>query len=112
MRYVNDLRIPLEICLTSNVQTRATERYGTHPLREYYERGLHVVLNTDNRLMSDTTLTDEYEAAATHLGFTLPELCELARNSFTAAFLSWEERRQLLANVEREIAAIESRCRE
>ncbi|HZI40789.1 MAG TPA: adenosine deaminase [Gemmatimonadaceae bacterium] len=112
MGYVNDRRIPLEICLTSNVQTRATERYETHPLREYYDRGLHVVLNTDNRLMSDTTLTDEYEAAATHLDFTLPELCELARNGFAAAFLPWEERRALLADVEREITAIEAGCRE
>ena len=112
MAYVNDRRIPLEICLTSNVQTRATERYETHPLREYYDRGLSVVLNTDNRLMSDTTLTDEYEAAATHLDFTFPELCDLARNSFEAAFLPWEERRALLASVEGEIAALEVGCRE
>jgi len=112
LAYVNDRRIPLEICLTSNVQTRATERYETHPLRAYYDRGLSVVLNTDNRLMSDTTLTDEYEAAATHLDFTFPELCELARNSFAAAFLPWEERRALLANVEGELAALEAGCRE
>ena len=58
-QYVNDRRIPLEICITSNVQTRATEHFETHPVREYFDRGLHVVLNTDNRLMSDTTLTDE-----------------------------------------------------
>ena len=111
-QYVNDRRIPLEICLTSNVQTRAAENYDAHPLRAYYDRGLHVVLNTDNRLMSDTTLTDEYEAAATHLGFTVAELCEIARNGFSAAFLPWEERRALLADVEREIAALESGCRE
>ena len=59
LEYVNDRRIPLEICLTSNVQTRATKHFDTHPLREYYDRGLNVVLNTDNRLMSDTTLTDD-----------------------------------------------------
>jgi adenosine deaminase len=106
MEYVNDRRIPLEICLTSNVQTRATERYETHPLREYYDRGLNVVLNTDNRLMSDTTLTDEYEAAARHLGFTFAELCDIAHNGFASAFLPWEERRTLLAEVERDIAAL------
>ena len=107
-QYVNDRRIPLEICLTSNVQTHATERYETHPLRRYYDRGMHVVLNTDNRLMSDTTLTDEYEAAATHLGFTFGELCDIARNGFAAAFLPWEERRRLLDEVDREITALES----
>jgi adenosine deaminase len=88
------------------VQTRATQRYETHPLRRYYDRGLHVVLNTDNRLMSDTTLTDEYEAAATHLDFTFEELCDIARNGFAAAFLPWEERRQLLEIVDREIATL------
>ena len=111
-QYVNDRRIPLEICLTSNVQTHATERYDTHPLRRYYDRGLHVVLNTDNRLMSDTTLTDEYEAAAMHLGFTFGELCAIARNGFAAAFLPWEERRGLLAEVDRQITALNgSSCR-
>ena len=111
-QYVNDRRIPLEICLTSNVQTRATEHFDTHPLREYYDRGLSVVLNTDNRLMSDTTLTDEYEAAAVHLGFTFAELCDIARNSFAAAFLPWEERRLMLVDVEREIGQLEAGCRE
>jgi adenosine deaminase len=111
-QYVNDRRIPLEICLTSNVQTHATERYATHPLRRYYDRGLHVVLNTDNRLMSDTTLTDEYEAAANHLDFTFTELCDVARNGFAAAFLPWEERRGLLEQVEREIATLGAMCPE
>ena len=104
--YVNDRRIPLEICLTSNVQTRVTGSYESHPLRQYFERGLNVVLNTDNRLMSDTTLTDEYVAAATHLGFGFSELCEMARNGFAAAFLPWADRLRLLAEVEREIAAL------
>jgi adenosine deaminase len=107
--YVNDRRIALEICLTSNVQTRAATSYDTHPLRRYYDRGLNVVLNTDNRLMSDTTLTDEYEAAAEHLGFGFAELCDVARNGFASAFLPWPERLRLLDEVERDIAAL---CRE
>jgi adenosine deaminase len=102
-QFVNDRRIPLEICLTSNVQTGAAASYETHPLRRYYDRGLNVVLNTDNRLMSDTSLTDEYAAAARHLGFTFHELCDVAWNGFAAAFLPWEERRKLLDDVEREI---------
>ena len=104
--YVNDRRIALEICLTSNVQTGATDSYETHPLRAYYERGLNVVLNTDNRLMSGTTLTDEFDAAATYLGFSFDELCAIARNGFASAFLPWEERRELMARVNREIAAL------
>src|SRR5688572_2755955 len=66
--YVNDRRIPVEICITSNVQTRATQSYASHPVRQYFDAGLNVVLNTDNRLMSGITLTDEYEHASTELG--------------------------------------------
>jgi adenosine deaminase len=91
-QYVNDRRIALEVCLTSNVQTRAAESYATHPLRDYFDRGLNVTLNTDNRLMSATTLTDEYIYAAEHLGFTVDELAGIALNGFESAFLPWEER--------------------
>src|SRR5919202_3803584 len=95
--YVNDRRIALEICLTSNVQTRATDSYETHPLRAYFDRGCNVVLNTDNRLMSATTLTDEYAHAAERLGFTLEELATIALNGFASAFLPFPERERLLA---------------
>jgi adenosine deaminase len=95
-QYVNDRRIALEICLTSNVQTRVTDSYETHPLREYFDRGLNVTLNTDNRLMSGTTLTDEYVHAAENLGFTVDELAGIALNGFESAFLPWEERVMLI----------------
>jgi len=105
-QYVNDRRIALEICLTSNVQTRAVESYETHPLREYYDRGMNVVLNTDNRLMSGTTLTDEYIHAARTLGFSFAELGEIAINGFESAFLRWEDRKRLIADARAEIAAL------
>jgi adenosine deaminase len=95
-QYVNDRRIALEVCLTSNVQTRVADSYEAHPLREYFERGLNVTLNTDNRLMSGTTLTDEYVHAAEHLGFTVEELAGIALNGFESAFLPWEERLMLM----------------
>ena len=106
MAYVNDHRIGVEICLTSNVQTRAVESYEAHPLREYFRRGLNVSLNTDNRLMSGTTLTDEYEHAATFLGFTAAELGDLALNGFASAFLPWSERLTLMERARAEIAAL------
>src|SRR5918911_2096559 len=93
MQYVNDRRIALEICLTSNVQTPVAPTYESHPLRLYYDRGLNVVLSTDNRLMSGTTLTNEYLLAARNHHFSLTELGELALNGFQSAFLHWEERR-------------------
>jgi adenosine deaminase len=104
--YVNDRRIPLEICLTSNVQTRVANTYAEHPLRRYVDLGLSVVLNTDNRLMSDTTLTDEYHHAATDAGLTPDELCAIALNGFESAFLPWAERQALVARMRAEIAAL------
>jgi adenosine deaminase len=104
--YVNDRRIALEICLTCNVQTRAARSYEAHPFRDYFDRGLNVVLNTDNRLMSGTTLTDEYEHAAAHLDFTLEELCTVALNGFESSFLPWEERVALIASARADIAAL------
>lgn len=107
-QYVNDRRIALEICLTSNVQTRAVESYEKHPLRAYFDRGMNVVLNTDNRLMSGTTLTDEYAHAANTLGFSFDELSTIALNGFASAFIPWEERIQLMAEVSEEIEALKA----
>jgi adenosine deaminase len=105
-QYVNDRRIALEICLTSNVQTHAVESYQEHPLRRYFDRGVNVVLNTDNRLMSGTTLTDEYMHAASTLSFTFDELSEIALNGFSSAFISFEERERLISNAKAEIATL------
>jgi adenosine deaminase len=98
--------IAIEACLTSNVQTRASKDYASHPLRAYFERGMRVTLNTDNRLMSGTTLTAEYAHAANELHFSLDELCTLARNGFESAFLPAEERAAILADVDREFARL------
>lgn len=108
-QYVNDRRIAIEVCLTSNVQTRAAGSYETHPLRRYFDQGQNVVLNTDNRLMSGVTLTDEYLAASRHLGFTFDELAQVALNGFASAFLPWQERVEMLEDARRDIAALAGR---
>ena len=105
--YCNDRRIALEICLTSNVQTRAADSYASHPFREYYDRGLNVVLNTDNRLMSGVTLTDEYMHAAESLDFDFDELARVALNGFESCFLPHEEKMKLISEVERDIATLQ-----
>lgn len=106
LQYVNDRRIPIEVCLTSNVQTRATPAFAAHPARDYRARGVVVTLNTDNTLMSGVTLSDEYARAAEHLQFSMDDLCHIARASFESSFIPWEERRSLLAVVGPEIDAI------
>lgn len=106
MQYVNDRRIGLEICLTSNVHTGVAASYEAHPLRAYFDRGMNVTLNTDNRLISGTTLTDEYLYAAKYLDFTFDELCTLSLNGFESAFLPWEQRIVLLEQVSAELVAL------
>jgi adenosine deaminase len=106
MRFVNDFRIPLEICLTSNVQTRAAQSLAEHPLRMFYDVGLVVTINTDNRLMSGTTVTDEYLHAHEALGFEWDELCDIAVMGFESAFLPYQDRAALAAAVKQEIETI------
>src|SRR5688572_11449910 len=101
--FVTDRRIALEVCLTSNVQKHATESFDTHPVRLYFDRGMNVVLNTDNRLMSGTTLTDEYLIAAQHHSFTFEELSAIALNGFASAFIPWKHRMSLLQRAAEDI---------
>lgn len=108
MDFVNDRRIPIEICITSNIQTRAARSYETHPVRRYFDAGLNVVLNTDNRLMSATTLTDEYAHAASYLGFSFAELTKIALNGFESAFLHFKDRQSLLGRARLAIARLEA----
>ncbi len=107
MQYINDFRVPIEICLTSNVQTHAVERFQDHPLRLYFDQGLVVTLNTDNRLMSATTVTDEYWRAHTYLDFTWDELTRIALNGFESAFLPYQEKQALVARISEAIAALD-----
>ncbi len=97
MRYVRDREIPVEINLTSNVQTRVVARASAHPLRRYLDEGLTVCLSSDNWLMSGVTLSGEYGLATRELGLTQQEIRTLALNGFRSAFLPLPERRALVA---------------
>jgi adenosine deaminase len=99
LNYVNDHRIPLEICLSSNVHTGSVKSLAEHPLRLYYDWGLRVTLNTDNRLMSDTTLTREYMTACRTFGLTEHDLKNLVIMGFKSAFMSHRDKVGLLDRV-------------
>jgi adenosine deaminase len=87
LNYVNDHRIPLEICLLSNIQTGAAPSFEKHTLRFFYDYGLRVCINTDNRLISDTTVTNELFLAAKHLNFNLDDIKSIILDGFKSAFL-------------------------
>jgi len=109
LNYLNDHRIPLEMCPSSNVQTGSVTGFGAHPLKFYFDFGLRVTLNTDNRLITDTSLTKELLIAHKEMGFTLDDLCELLVAGFKSAFLPYREKHDLLAAVNREIAEVRAR---
>lgn len=96
-REVRERQVPLEVCLTSNVQTRAAASYDVHPARQYLDQGMKVVLNTDNRLMSGVTLVDEYAHAVSQLHCSFDEVTAMALNGFSSAFLPEPEKERLLA---------------
>ena len=96
LNYVNDHRIPLEICLSSNVQTRAVKDLAHHPFKFYYEYGLRVTLNTDNRLMSNTTMTRELWLAVKTYKLRAWDLRNIIINGFKSAFLPQGEKVDML----------------
>jgi adenosine deaminase len=95
-QYVLDKRIPLEICLLSNVHTGATRSLAEHPFRILYQEKFRVTLNTDNRLMSHTTMSQEFAAAAETFGLTLDDFEKITINSMKSAFLPYRERCDLI----------------
>ncbi len=96
LNYVNDHRIPIEICISSNLQTGAVRKLERHPFRFYLDLGLRVTLNTDNRLVTATTVTDEYLIAAEHFGLSVEELRWVMVNGFKSAFLPFRDKKMLL----------------
>ncbi len=90
--YVLDKRIPLEICLTSNLHTGAARSYEEHPFRHLFDKRFRVTLNTDNRLMSNVSLSGEYTVAAHHYRLDFNDLEKLAINAMKSSFLPYKER--------------------
>jgi len=99
-------RIPLEMCLTSNLHTHTVAAIAEHPFRGYLERGVQVSLNTDGRLMDGITLTDEYFLAHTALGLTREQLARVVLNACESAFLPDYEKVALVSRVQSELEAL------
>ncbi|HTS37276.1 MAG TPA: adenosine deaminase [Candidatus Solibacter sp.] len=98
-QYVLDKRIPLEICLISNVHTGATPSLAEHPFKILYQEKFRVTLNTDNRLMSNTSMTQEFEAAAETFGLTLADFEKITINAMKSAFLPYSQRLEVIYQV-------------
>jgi len=99
LNYVNDHRIPLEVCLTSNIHTKSVSSISKHPFKYYMNKKMRVTLNTDNRLISNTTLSNEFEIAINNFKLNENEVRTIIINGFKSAFLPHNKRRELIRKV-------------
>lgn len=90
-------QIPVEICVTSNLQTGVCKTLAEHPVKNYFDQGIMVILNTDDPALFQTSLCREYQLVQENFGFTDEHLRELARNSFEASFLAPQKKLELLS---------------
>jgi len=98
-QYVLDHRVPLEMCLSSNLHTGACMRLEDHPFGFFFRRGFRVCLNTDDRLMSDTSMTRETTIATEHFDLSLHDLEKLSLNAIKSAFTDFDSRIRLIFDV-------------
>jgi len=98
--YLKQSQLPLEVCVTSNVFTQKyVKKTEEHPIRELFDDGVFVTVNTDDPVFFKTTLLDEYWKLYNKLHFTLPEIKQLVCNSFNASFLPDDEKLAYIAQV-------------
>ena len=97
--YIRDRRIPLEMCPTSNVQTGAAPSIAQHPIRILRQLSFRVTVNTDNRLMSQVTLSSEFHRLVTEFGYGWSDVEWLTTNAMKSAFAGFDERIRIINTV-------------
>ncbi len=109
LNYVNDHRVPLECCPSSNVQTRAVTSLRAHPLKFYLDLGIRVTINTDNRLITNTTVSRELWLMQQTFDLSLDDIRTIIVNGFKSAFIPFHEKAELLRQVNKEIGEVMTR---
>ncbi len=98
-QYILDKRIPLEICLSSNLHTGAIDKIENHPFGILFKEKFRVTINTDDRLMSDTTLTKEFMTAVKYFNLTFDDIEKITINSMKSSFIHYDERLKYIYDV-------------
>ena len=98
-QYVLDRRVPLEMCLSSNLHTGACTNLEEHPFGLFFRNGFRVCLNTDDRLMSDTSMTKETELATQLFDLSLADIEKLNMNAIKSAFAPFDKRQDIISNI-------------
>jgi adenosine deaminase len=97
--YVRDKRIPLELCPSSNLQTGAASSYAEHPIGLLRRLHFRATVNTDNRLMSHTSMSREFEHLVEAFGYTLDDMQWFSVNAMKSAFIPFDERLAMINDV-------------
>lgn len=92
--------VALEICLTSNIQCKTEPSYRQHPAKKLYDAGVKVTLNTDNMVLANICLDDEYDKAISELGFTYNDIIRMNINSIESSFMPAEEKPAYIARLQ------------
>lgn len=101
MDYLKETQIPLEVCPTSNIITKKyVKKFSKHPMREFFDHGMNVTVNTDDPELFSVELNDEYDNVATELKFSQAEINQLIRNNLLATFMTDSEKAEWLAKIE------------
>jgi adenosine deaminase len=103
LHYVNDHRIPLECCPSSNVQTGAVATLESHPLKLYFDLGLRVTVNTDNRLITDTSVSKELFLVHRAMGVPFADIKAMILSGFKSSFQPFHEKQAMLRRVAAEL---------
>ena len=104
LHYLNDHRVPLECCPSSNVQTGAVRDLASHPIKLYQQLGLRVTINTDNRMVTDTTCSKELWLCHTALGMSLRDIKTIILGGFKSSFMPFHVKQAYLRQVSEELA--------
>ena len=97
--FVRDRRIPLEVCPTSNVHTGAAASIAEHPIGKLRDLNYRITVNTDNRLMSDTTLSEEFAACADAFGWTWQDIRWITINAAKSSFIPFDDRLAIINDI-------------
>jgi len=104
LHYVNDHRIPLECCPSSNVQTGAVQNLAGHPLKLYFDLGVRVTVNTDNRLITKTSVSEELFRVHREMRVPFSDIKSIIMSGFKSAFLPFHDKQAALRRATRELA--------
>ena len=106
MEEIKEKEIPLEMCITSNIQTHVVADFESHPIKKFYDNGVIVTINTDDRSVSGIDLTNEYNVAVNRLGFDVSDLIKIIHNGINALFIPNKNKAELNKIFETEMDAV------